>query len=66
MYALQLPPAMVRRLYHLRETHQRGPIRRQVLIAVEQYLAHMEKEYGPCPDDPGEEPGRPERARRGR
>src|SRR5688500_7482872 len=46
VYAMKLPPELVRRLYVLRETHRLGPIRRQVLIAVEHYLEEMEKEYG--------------------
>jgi hypothetical protein len=46
MYALQLPPELVTRLYRLREEHQQGPIRRQVLKAVECYLDHTESALG--------------------
>ena len=35
LYALKLPPELVSRLYRLRESHGLGPIRKQVLIAVE-------------------------------
>lgn len=46
MYAVKLPPELVTRLWRLRELHRLGPIRRQVLIAVEHYVADMEAEYG--------------------
>jgi len=52
MYALKLPPELVRRLYHLREVHCLGPIRKQVLIAVEHYLDNMEEEYGESDGSP--------------
>jgi len=46
MYAIKLPPELVSRLYRLREEHRLGPIRRQVLTAVEHYVEDMEREYG--------------------
>ncbi|MFN3650398.1 MAG: hypothetical protein ACK47B_12545 [Armatimonadota bacterium] len=63
MYALKLPDELVHRLYRLREAHRLGPIRRQVLIAVEHYCDDPEREYGvdemadtaaprPCSDSP--------------
>ena len=50
MYAMKLPPEMVARLYRLREEHRRGPIRRQVLSAVEGYLTEAEMELGVAPN----------------
>jgi hypothetical protein len=50
MYALKLPPDVVARLYRLREDHRLGPIRKQALIAIDQYLDAMEAEYGVEPD----------------
>lgn len=44
MYALVVPPELVARLYRLREQHARGPIRRQILKAVERYLDEVEQE----------------------
>lgn len=49
MYALKLPPDLVTRLYRLREDHNLGPIRRQVLTAVETYLADAEAQRGISP-----------------
>lgn len=46
MYSLRLPPDVVSRLYRLREEHSRGPIRRQVLAAVEGYLSEAEATAG--------------------
>ena len=43
MYALKLPDPLVRRLYRLREEHGCGPIRRQVLLAVERYVDETEQ-----------------------
>lgn len=42
MYSLRLPPELVHRLYQLRERHARGPIRRQVVYAIERYLTETE------------------------
>jgi hypothetical protein len=53
MYALKLPPELVTRLYRLRAQHRLGPIRKQVLIAVGQYLDAMEAEYGTGEEAPG-------------
>lgn len=53
MYALKLPPELVSRLYRLREEHRLGSIRRQALIAIEQYVENMENEYGTGPDPTG-------------
>jgi len=52
MYSLSLPPTLVSRLYRLREDHQAGPIRRQVLSAVEQYLAAAERQFDIPPPEP--------------
>jgi hypothetical protein len=73
MYTMKLPPELVTRLYRLRERHCLGPIRKQVLIAVEQYLDAMEAEYGtgeeksgpvgalaPLPDRPSNSTSYPE------
>ena len=50
MYSLILPPDLVARLYRLREDHQRGPIRRQVIAAVQGYLAEAEAAIGVHPE----------------
>lgn len=46
MYSLRLPPDQVSRLYRLREAHHCGPIRRQVVQAIERYLHETEKHHG--------------------
>lgn len=51
MYSLRLPPELVHRLYDLRERHGRGPIRRQVVVAIERYLADTESQLQP-PTEP--------------
>jgi len=52
MYALRLPSELVSRLYRLREEHGLGPIRRQVLSAVESYLDTAEHARGIAADSP--------------
>src|SRR5207302_3989820 len=63
-YPIPLPPELLRRLYWLRETHSLGPIRTQVVTAVERYVDAMEIVYGTCPDPPGPAPGTRNASRR--
>jgi len=60
MYSLCLPPEVVNRLYRLREEHEAGPIRRQVLMAVTSYLDVTEAQLGlpsEAPASPRDTPG---------
>lgn len=69
MYSLRLPPELVSRLYLLRERHDRGPIRRQVVRAIERYLTDAEAQLN-LPSEPGAPetdpttPARPSRSSR--
>lgn len=47
---MRLPPEQVRRLYLLREHHQRGPIRHQIVRAIERYLSDCEAELAVAGD----------------
>ena len=63
MYPIYLPLEQLRRLWYLAHHYDLGPVRSQVVIAVEQYLEEKEKSLGTRSDPSGPEAPRPRVAR---